>query len=72
MGEVERRQIVKTPDRRKCRQLCHVNMLKEYLDRNDDSEAKPRCSIGLSNECSHDDNPKMEDNQHDNSVAKQH
>ena len=26
--------IITTPDRRKQRQLCHINMLKEYVDRN--------------------------------------
>ena len=41
--------IVKTPDSRKSIYLCHINMLKEYVDRNDDSSVKPVCSIGLSN-----------------------
>ena len=70
MGEVD--YMVKTPDRRKSIQLCHINMLKQYIDRNDDNSAKPVCSVGPSNECSHDDNPEMEVNQSDNSDDKQH
>ena len=50
--------IVKTPDRRKSRQLHHINMLKEYVDRGDDGIVKPVCSVGPSND-SHDDNPEM-------------
>ena len=69
VGEVD--YIVKTPDRRKSRQLCHINMLKEYIDRNDNN-AKPVCSVSPSNERSHDDNPEMEVNQSDNSDDKQH
>ena len=65
VGEVD--YIVKTPDRHKSRQLCHINMLKEYVDRNDDSSAKPVCSVGPSSECSDD-----EVNQNDNSDDKQH
>ena len=57
VGEVD--YIVKTPDRRKSRQLCHINMLKEYVDRNDDGSVKPVCSVGPSQEVSHDDNPEM-------------
>ncbi len=26
--------IINTPDRRKPKQLCHINMLKEYVERN--------------------------------------
>ena len=33
--------VVKTPDRRKQRQLCHINMLKRYVDRSDPSTTKP-------------------------------
>ena len=33
--------IVKTPGRRKQRQLCHVNMLKEYVERGETSTPKP-------------------------------
>ena len=65
VGEVD--YIVKTPDRRKSRQLCHINMLKEYVDRNNDSSAKPVCSVGPSSECSDD-----EVNQNDNSDDRQH
>ena len=32
--------IVNTPDRRKQKQMCHVNMLKEYIDR-DSCSVKP-------------------------------
>ncbi len=35
--------VIKTPGRRKSRQLCHVNMLKEYKERND--TANPVCSV---------------------------
>ena len=49
-----------------------MNMLKEYIDRNDDNSAKPVCSVGPSNECSHDDTPEMEVDQSDNSGHKQH
>ena len=38
VGEVD--YIVKTPDRRKSRQLCHIKVLKEYVDRNDDGSVK--------------------------------
>ena len=41
VGEVD--YIVKTPDRCKNRQLCHVNMLNEYVDRNESGMAKPVC-----------------------------
>ncbi|PIK41670.1 hypothetical protein BSL78_21475 [Apostichopus japonicus] len=42
MGDVD--YVVKTPGRRKSRQLCHINMLKKYIERNDDSVPKPICS----------------------------
>ena len=32
--------IITTPDRRKQKQVCHINMLKEYVDR-DDSNVAP-------------------------------
>ena len=70
VGEVD--YIVKTPDRRKSRQLCHINMLKEYVDRNDDGSVKPVCSVGPSQEVSHDDNPEMGVDHHDNGDDKQH
>ena len=70
VGEVD--YIVKTPDRRKSRQFCHINMLKEYVDRNDDSSVKPVCSVGPSQEVSHDDNPEREVDQNDTSNDKQH
>ena len=70
VGEVD--YVVKTPDRRKSRQLCLINMLKQYIDRNDDNSEKPVCSVGQSNECSHDYYPEMEVNQSDNSDDKQH
>ena len=57
VGEVDC--IVKTPDRRKSRQLCHINMLKEYVDRNDDGSVKPVCSVGPSQKVSHADNPEI-------------
>ena len=40
VGELD--YVIKTPGRRKSRQLCHVNMLKEYHERND--TVKPVCS----------------------------
>ena len=64
-GEVD--YIVKMPDRRKSRQLCHINMLKEYVDKKDDSIAKLLCSVGPIGECSDD-----EVNHNDNSDDKQH
>ena len=70
VGEVD--YIVKTPDRRKSRQLCHINMLKEYVDRNDDGSVKPVCSVGRSQEVSHDNNPEMGLDQNDNGDGKQH
>ena len=36
----DRNNIITTPDRRKQKQLCHVNMLKEYVDR-DSSNVAP-------------------------------
>ena len=42
VGEVDN--IVKTPDRRKNRQLCHVNMLQEYEDRNE-SDMANQCAL---------------------------
>ena len=53
-------------------ELCHINMLKEYVDRNDDGNVKPVCSIGLSNNSGHDGNPEMEVDQNDNDDDKQH
>ena len=70
VGEVD--YIVKMPDSHKSRQLCHINMLKEYVDRNDDGSVKPVCSIGPSHDSSHDDTPEMEVDQNDNSNDKQH
>ena len=67
VGEVD--YIVKTPDRHKSRQLCHINILKEYVDRNDDGIVKPVC---LGNDSSHDDTPEMVVDQNDNSDDKQH
>ena len=31
--------IITTPDRRKLKQLCHINMLKEYVDRDSSNVA---------------------------------
>ena len=70
MGEVD--YIIKTPETRKSRQLCHINMLKEYVERNDDERVKPVCSVGPSQEVSHNGNPEMEVYQHDNGDDKQH
>ena len=69
MGEVD--YIVKTPDRCKSRELCHINMLKEYVDTNDDGSVKPVCSVGPSQGVSHDDNSEMGVDQNDND-DKQH
>ena len=39
--------VIKTPGRRKSRQLCHVNMLKEYIERNQNGySVTPVCSVG--------------------------
>ena len=70
MGEVD--YIIKTPETRKSRQLCHINMLKEYVERNNDERVKPVCSVGPSQEVSHDGNPEMEVYQHDNGDDNQH
>ena len=35
--------IVRTPERRKSKQLCHINMLKKYVNRDSSLE----CSVGL-------------------------
>ena len=70
MGEVD--YIIKTPDGRKSRQLCHINMLKEHVDRNDDDSVIPVYSVGRSHEVSHDDNPEMGVDQNDNGDDKQH
>jgi hypothetical protein len=43
VGDVD--YIIKTPDRRKSRQLCHINMLKQYIERSDTGMAKPVCSV---------------------------
>ena len=43
VGEVD--YIVKTPGRRKSKQLCHINMLKEYVERSDSGISKPVCSV---------------------------
>ena len=37
--------IILTPDRRKKRRLCHVNMLKEYVDRIDEANEKPVATV---------------------------
>lgn len=42
MGDVN--YVIKTPGRRKSRQLCHINMLKEYMERNGENVPKPVCS----------------------------
>ena len=47
-------------------------MLKEYVDRNDNGNVKPVCSVGSSQEVSHDDNPEMGVAQHDIGDNKQH
>ena len=39
---------VKTPDRRKRTQLCHINMLKQYIERNDSGNVNPVCTVGCS------------------------
>ena len=38
--------IITTPDRRKQKQLCHINMLKEYVDRGS-SNVEPVNAISL-------------------------
>ena len=66
VGEVD--YIVKTPDRRKSRQLCHINMLKKYIERSDNVTTQPVCSIGPIQEGNHND----EVDQVVNSDGKQH
>ena len=44
--------VVKTPDRRKNKQLCHVNMLKKYVDR-DENHPKP-IAVTISESCDED------------------
>ena len=39
--------MVSTPDRRKQRQLCHINMLKEYHMREEDSADHPAIPVAL-------------------------
>ena len=39
--------VVSTPDRRKQRQLCHINMLKEYHMREEDSADHPAIPVAL-------------------------
>ncbi|XP_030835976.1 uncharacterized protein LOC115921856 [Strongylocentrotus purpuratus] len=39
VGDVD--YVVNTPDRQKKRRVCHVNMLKPYIRRNDESKAQP-------------------------------
>ena len=40
--------VILTPDRRKKRRLCHINMLKEYVDSSESVEEKPVASVGIS------------------------
>ena len=47
-------------------------MLKENVHRSDDGSVKPVCSVGLSQEVSHDDNPEMGVDQNDNGDDKKH
>ena len=37
--------VVVTPDRRKTRRVCHVNMLKPYFEREDPNAPKPIASV---------------------------
>ena len=37
--------VVVTPDRRKIRRVCHVNMLKPYFEREDPNAFKPIASV---------------------------
>ena len=39
--------IVKTPGRRKSRQLCHINMIKVYVNREDDPIQPVACTVPL-------------------------
>ena len=41
--------VVKTPDRQKKRRVCHVNMLKPYIRRDDEEKAQPVLSAVESN-----------------------
>ena len=52
--------IISTPDRRKRRRLCHVNMLKEYVEKSEEAKEKPVATVGSG--CEVDD----EDSQGDN------
>ena len=44
-----RKNVIKTPGRRKSRQLCHVNMLKKYIERNVNGNSTPVCSVTTAN-----------------------
>ena len=57
VGEVD--YIIKTPGRRKSRQLCHINMLKEYVERSDSGIPKPVCTVKHANVDKHDDVDKI-------------
>ncbi|XP_071483344.1 uncharacterized protein [Diadema antillarum] len=39
--------IILTPDRRKRRRLCHVNMLKEYVENVEEAKEKPVATVGI-------------------------
>ena len=42
--------VVKTPGRRKSNQLCHINMLKKYVERSDSGSSKPVCTVHVTND----------------------
>ncbi|XP_041467467.1 uncharacterized protein LOC121417796 [Lytechinus variegatus] len=39
--------VIRTPDKRKQKRLCHINMLKEYVESSEDCKAKSVASVGV-------------------------
>ena len=48
--------IVNTPRRRKQKQLCHINMLKKYIDRDSDNDSSVISSVSIVNSVPHEQN----------------
>ena len=48
--------IVNTPGRRKQKQLCHINMLKKYIDRDSDNDSSVISSVSIVNSVPHEQN----------------
>ena len=54
LSDVKVNYIVNTPGRRKQKQLCHINMLKKYIDR--DSDSSVISSVSIVNSVPHEQN----------------